>query len=384
MHGSSSPTRGCSEAAQSGVERVLVLPADAGVFRSEGWVRGRRRGPPRRRGGVPSPHQPADSARWSSPPTRGCSGHAVQRGQAGRVLPADAGVFRQAVGCRRPDPSPPRRRGGVPGTPYCSACERASSPPTRGCSAAAGGALHLAEVLPADAGVFRSPGRSARRCSGPPRRRGGVPPGQVWLVNHPSSSPPTRGCSDRRSSGRPESGVLPADAGVFRRSISGTMVCTCPPRRRGGVPLFWGITTAGATSSPPTRGCSAGGSEIAPQDLVLPADAGVFREARSSVPLRTGPPRRRGGVPLKTPNAGTPAPSSLPTRGVPPPEGWRCTRAWPPRRGRGSPQGGLPGLQVPRFRAYARNHRLNAMRGSIGPHGLPKHPSARINERFQR
>src|SRR5690606_40961061 len=125
--------------------------------------------------------------------------------------------FRQPRPMRTPPASPPRRRGGVPHDRGPGENVPGSSPPTRGCSVVLDDTVVAASVLPADAGVFRptapiSPGRR-----GPPRRRGGVPANTTYKVTVAASSPPTRGCSAARSPDRPRGGVLPADAGVFRR-----------------------------------------------------------------------------------------------------------------------------------------------------------------------
>src|SRR5690606_19679550 len=92
-----------------------------------------------------------------------------------------------------------------------------SSPPTRGCSAGRDLGVVAHAVLPADAGVFRSPAPNCCAPPSPPRRRGGVPPPEKTRTVPPLSSPPTRGCSDERAGGATWGVVLPADAGVFRR-----------------------------------------------------------------------------------------------------------------------------------------------------------------------
>jgi hypothetical protein len=94
-------TRGCS------VIRVRTGVADESPCRLP--RQGPAGGPPRRRG-IPMPCAPRCPPPCRLPPTRGCSA-----GRAGSVvLPADAGVFRSS--CRESSSSqgPPRRRGGVP------------------------------------------------------------------------------------------------------------------------------------------------------------------------------------------------------------------------------------------------------------------------------
>src|SRR5690606_8307298 len=141
---SSPPTRGCSGTRRPLARRHQVLPADAGVFRwSLAWSR---------------------PGAWSAPPTRGRSVDDGQRTDVGPVLPADAGVFRRRCPTPSPRSCPPRRRGGVPPIPADDPRLKGSSPPTRGCSGHAWGDGDGGGVLPADAGVFRPRwGRPGRR-----------------------------------------------------------------------------------------------------------------------------------------------------------------------------------------------------------------------------
>ncbi len=294
---SSPPTRGCSAQFAGQGLQGHVLPADAGVFRRH-WPAGRSgAGPPRRRGGVPPRPTGCSWSAASSPPTRGCSAARHVRQGVRRVLPADAGVFRSPRGPRSPRPRPPRRRGGVPPRRVGAGCVRPSSPPTRGCSVTVTRYRPLAMVLPADAGVFRSPRTWRPTRTRPPRRRGGVPPAQWATSPFMTSSPPTRGCSALPAWAPRGPAVLPADAGVFRTSRSRAGVSSSPPRRRGGVPRGWSLADGSDQSSPPTRGCSVPEDDRDLPDLVLPADAGVFRAGSRRRRPGAGPPRRRGGVP---------------------------------------------------------------------------------------
>src|SRR5690606_41449470 len=128
---------------------------------------------------------------------------------------------------------------------------------TRGCSAGRDLGVVAHAVLPADAGVFRSPAPNCCAPPSPPRRRGGVPTPEKTRTVPPLSSPPTRGCSDLRGHRVPAPHVLPADAGVFRRASRWCAMGRSPPRRRGGVPPLASGATKLTRSSPPTRGWSA-------------------------------------------------------------------------------------------------------------------------------
>ncbi len=192
-------------------------------------------------------------------------------------------------------------------------------------------------VLPADAGVFRSSPPPGRRPRGPPRRRGGVPLANPGHDSRPESSPPTRGCSGVAVHRDRPTGVLPADAGVFRTTGSAPASSGRPPRRRGGVPALESEGLVRSVSSPPTRGCSARRAARHRPPPVLPADAGVFRRWPPPGVVRSRPPRRRGGVPPSTSSACGTSWSSPPTRGFRPCGSWRRRRVGPPRR-----RGGVP------------------------------------------
>ncbi len=332
---SSPPTRGCSAVLGQPATPPVVLPADAGVFRAHGGSCGRRIGPPRRRGGVPRTSGSIRRSFWSSPPTRGCCGHRPPDPGDHGVLPADAGVFRGPSPHRFCGSRPPRRRGGVPKVTAASVAAYLSSPPTRGCSVpssqtqgrrtvlpadagcSVGRGAHAAwsSVLPADAGVFRPVRRTPGSRPCPPRRRGGVPSvGGAWY-GQATSSPPTRGCSAGSIRPAHDRRVLPADAGVFRPTPRGHQSVSRPPRRRGGVPKAAGVDLPRTSSSPSTRGCSGIPDPHDGRERVLPADAGVFRSRRGAGAGGCRPPRRRGGVPYIKEMSAALRGSSPPTRG---------------------------------------------------------------------
>ncbi len=295
----SPPTRGCSVCRVKTAGQRVVLPADAGVFRSRSSPTGRSGCAPRRRGGVPPSGASKRSAGTCSPPTRGCSGRGEPHEGAGPVLPADAGVFRSPPPCTSSSSGAPRRRGGVPVAGSLTKALVQCSPPTRGCSDRRRPVRAAAPVLPADAGVFRAGASPAPRRGRAPRRRGGVPTLYLGGGADVRCSPPTRGCSEASRFGRQLLLVLPADAGVFRRLSTASPTLRSAPRRRGGVPGDELEPGVHLQCSPPTRGCSAPRFWSSASSTVLPADAGVFRTWRSRPSRRSRAPRRRGGVPAE-------------------------------------------------------------------------------------
>ncbi len=273
--------RGCSDPGRRTVLGRPVLPADAGVFRA-------------RRVGT--------GQRWrSSPPARGCSAPAARGRSGASVLPADARVSRArrpGEGCascppRRRGGAPPsfriracgyrcsRRRGGVPGSRPVRGAGAKSSLPTRGCPDAVDRLEPAAGVLPvdvgeADAGVF--PCRSPRRSSSCSllRRRGGVPATLGPDTIKPKPSPPTRGCSVRDGSGCGWASVLPADAGVLRRSGRRRSGSRGSPRRRGGASTNGFLCDLWIESSPSTRGASRERSRATYEQSSSPPTRGCF------------------------------------------------------------------------------------------------------------
>ncbi len=76
--------------------------------------------------------------------------------------------------------------------------------------------------------------------------------------------------------------VLPAYAGVVRRTSSGTTSPSRSPRLRGGGPRFWIMLYGASAFSPPTRGSE----DVAAEELlgcVLLAYAGDAKEAEAHV-----------------------------------------------------------------------------------------------------
>ncbi len=275
--------------------------------------------PPRLRGGVPSSNTVVYVSAGSSPPTRGCSRDRPSSSGGEHVLPAYAGVFPWSATRNSGSPRPPRLRGGVPLAQREDTANAASSPPTRGCSSYRHARHGVLEVLPAYAGVFLRSFSSSTSLVCPPRLRGGVPSRSPDTDLNGTSSPPTRGCSPHRVGRRLRRGVLPAYAGVFLPSGLVANLPPCPPRLRGGVPDRIAKLRGKKVSSPPTRGCSAGGGLVVQFGDVLPAYAGVFLFPPARPRPSSRPPRLRGGVPSVESLGFTVLTSSPPTRG--------CSRA---------------------------------------------------------
>ena len=292
-----------------------VVPASAGVFRSPGHPFGGHRGRPRQRGGVPQYEQVGNAVPPSSPPARGCSDLAGCNCELQIVVPASAGVFRTPPGRRRRPGCRPRQRGGVPVLVSEGGRVVGSSPPARGCSEYCRREAARRRVVPASAGVFRGPPWRGGSQVSRPRQRGGVPEGARPSGCLLMSSPPARGCSPEQLHRVNLRVVVPASAGVFRPSSRWCRGSRSRPRQRGGVPCPATTSVARSPSSPPARGCSQPPREPDPASAVVPASAGVFRSPTVARCPGTRRPRQRGGVPRPDPRAAPDRRSSPPARG---------------------------------------------------------------------
>jgi len=233
----------------------------------------------------------------SSPPARGCSHAAAVGVPSVVVVPARAGVFRTPAPTIRPRPGRPRPRGGVPPRTPGAGSASSSSPPARGCSAACLQGFRADFVVPARAGVFLAPAPRIPSAPGRPRPRGGVPASRPQEGTLFESSPPARGCSLLAAQQADPYLVVPARAGVFRCRGTRSRQHRGRPRPRGGVPRSDRPPTVSPRSSPPARGCSPDHDVCPPCGDVVPARAGVFRSTPAPPAPRMRRPRPRGGVP---------------------------------------------------------------------------------------
>ena len=127
-------TRGCSFENLTGLHRVIVFPAHAGMFRSAPPKPSSSPGFPRARGDVPGPSGAIGWVSMFSPRTRGCS-HLCKCGNTfAFVFPAHAGMFLA---------SPTGQRN-----------QATFSPRTRGCSGLTLSTINFKPVFPAHAGMF--------------------------------------------------------------------------------------------------------------------------------------------------------------------------------------------------------------------------------------
>ena len=215
---------------------MTVVPARAGVIQARPSCVSMTMSRPRPRGGHPDAFGTQLLTGPSSPPARGSSAVRVVPVAGRRVVPARAGV----IPMRHPRPAGswgrPRPRGGHPLDRAQTRRLPPSSPPARGSSAAPGAPGRRSSVVPARAGVIRKSRCCGGRTCRRPRPRGGHPRSRRPGRGRRGSSPPARGSSrlDRLAL-RPE-GVVPARAGVIRVLCAHSLASASRPRPRGGHP----------------------------------------------------------------------------------------------------------------------------------------------------
>ncbi len=309
------PTRRWFDRLEDVVPGPNVVPADAGVVRRAGCCRAWPVSGPRRRGGGSwEPEHIEVLGPWS-PPTRGWFAEAAASVLARVVVPADAGVVRTPCCTARVRPGGPRRRGGGSPRTWERTFVCAWPPPTRGWFETASIAADGDTVVPADAGVVRRTRRGRRWPGRGPRRRGGG----SYLENSMNSgavwSPPTQGWFGVDPAVGVRGRVVPADAGVVLPGCPGHRTRRSGPRRRGGGSPWEAYADAPDLWSPPTRGWFAWRTLLEESGAVVPADAGVVRTYGSSKPLGHCGPRRRGGGSAAPGLPGRSVPWSPPTRG---------------------------------------------------------------------
>ena len=105
--------RGCFRILLVGASRLVVFPAQAGVFPTACSPRSLRRSIPRASGGVSKPKRTIKERTLYSPRKRGCFLRHLFDFVRAKVFPAQAGVFPSRCPCLPPLHCIPRASGGV-------------------------------------------------------------------------------------------------------------------------------------------------------------------------------------------------------------------------------------------------------------------------------
>ncbi len=178
----------------------------------------------------------------------------------------------------------PRASGGHPRCAHLDVSPGKSSPRERGSSSRKGGTSDRSRVVPARAGVIRRSRRAGPWSCCRPRASGGHPTLRLLLVGEDRSSPRERGSSLGVVRGPLAGVVVPARAGVILAATSAPCGPKGRPRASGGHP-------------PRERGSSGRHPGADPRLLVVPARAGVIPAHRATMEGEVGRPRASGGHP---------------------------------------------------------------------------------------
>ena len=199
-----------------------VFPAQAGVFPDFDDLIADYWGLPRASGGVSIRKIATKSSSMSSPRKRGCFSLSAEIEAITTVFPAQAGVFPSKPTQCPPAFRLPRASGGVSVPFFARTDADASSPRKRGCFQRSRPQRAEHRVFPAQAGVFLIMSLATTDKRSLPRASGGVSNYTLLTTLQNRSSPRKRGCfyGDLETAKLAE--VFPAQAGVFliRRAVN--------------------------------------------------------------------------------------------------------------------------------------------------------------------
>ena len=251
----------------------------------------------------------------SSPLTRGKQVRGGAGLPADGLIPAHAGKTRRSRSARAARPAHPRSRGENIGLSAPPCWVTGSSPLTRGKPRILAGQRHLSRLIPAHAGKTRRPPGLSRYARAHPRSRG-----ENWIYASEKSagagsSPLTRGKRGDRRDDRADRGLIPAHAGKTTGGVFSTMTPGAHPRSRGENLVIKAKNAQRVGSSPLTRGKRAPGCGCRHRRGLIPAHAGKTRRLRGLSLAMRAHPRSRGENLFQFRTSCAPVGSSPLTRG---------------------------------------------------------------------
>ena len=266
---------GVSERADESRGSKGVFPAQAGVFPVFPSIHELGCGLPRASGGVSMGED--ESTRVA------------------QVFPAQAGVFPNRAAIAGRSLCLPRASGGVSITGEFELNNNQSSPRKRGCFPFEGLACPSPQVFPAQAGVFLPVRLETLEILGLPRASGGVSRSQSDHDGSTWSSPRKRGCFRLDYPAGAVAEVFPAQAGVFLAVETVPFAFESLPRASGGVSERETARYAGSLSSPRKRGCFQRGRGNGRRRARLPRASGGVSNFPIILPaILMSSPRKRG------------------------------------------------------------------------------------------
>ncbi|CAN0049791.1 unnamed protein product, partial [Ectocarpus sp. 12 AP-2014] len=296
LSGSSPPVRGSVTPMGYLRLRDRFIPARAGI--------GRPRSRPTRRAAVhPRPCGDRSVAliattdlTGSSPPVRGSANLSHQLDDAGRFIPARAGIGSEAGESvtAKPLAVHPRPCGDRGSQPALRGPSVGSSPPVRGSAIWQSPTQPTRRFIPARAGIGWEPEPETYATSVHPRPCGDRRVTWHWHENPGGSSPPVRGSALTELLAGMDTRFIPARAGIGQLCQSGLRSPPVHPRpcgdRSSTKPRGLGVDG----SSPPVRGSADVLHRLSPWRRFIPARAGIGGNMMLSTSWPTVHPRPCG------------------------------------------------------------------------------------------
>ncbi len=211
----------------------------------------------------------------SSPLARGSRSDRVRRRDVRRLIPAGAGLTCASSTTAFQHAAHPRWRGAHRAALRRLMARDGSSPLARGSLDGPVVGAVLVGLIPAGAGLTRGQSGRRRGREAHPRWRGAHLRSPPRNQSFTGSSPLARGSPPRGRVGRGDGRLIPAGAGLTRRSITGSRAGGAHPRWRGAHLTIADALAIGEGSSPLARGSLSGKVTSRWSRRLIPAGAGL-------------------------------------------------------------------------------------------------------------
>ena len=268
------------------------------MFPARGFFASSLDADPRASGGVSKRAEDDRAIGFRSPRKRGCFSKETVYLDDDLPIPAQAGVFPRSEFRARSPHSDPRASGGVSLAYLIPYLVNSRSPRKRGCFRCVSSMRQSAGPIPAQAGVFPNGLLDSADKFSDPRASGGVSALTASSSPLAHRSPRKRGCFPQADHGHGQRGPIPAQAGVFPGGLRLRSQKDPDPRASGGVSSTISSSSAVCSRSPRKRGCFLDEGADATAIPPIPAQAGVFPRSMTTTPCSSSDPRASGGVSL--------------------------------------------------------------------------------------
>ena len=294
VQGSSPLTRGKRKRYPGAESRSRLIPAHAGKTTLSNLTSSLTRAHPRSRGENSPPRERLNSLSGLSPLTRGKLYLLRMVLSSLGLIPAHAGKTRADGRRHAGNRAHPRSRGENVSTEGMRSTASGSSPLTRGKPGVCSSRATSSGLIPAHAGKTHTSQSSSRASRAHPRSRG-----ENWIYASEKSagagsSPLTRGKRTKPGIRGQSIGLIPAHAGKTERRRHGDYLPAAHPRSRGENSLPSVCAPGIGGSSPLTRGKPVVWDGVGRLERLIPAHAGKTADALRQAGHHRAHPRSRG------------------------------------------------------------------------------------------